>query len=153
MAMRELHLIAHNIRSLQNVGALFRIADALGVAKIWLTGYTPGPGHIKLAKTALGAEKAVTFEMVLEVEKVIKDLKAQNFRILGLELDPKATPLPNYRPTADRMGLILGNEVEGILPYLRDWCDDIVYIPQKGVKESLNVSVAAGIACYALMLE
>lgn len=151
--MRELHVIAHNIRSLQNTGSLFRMADALGVAKLWLTGYTPGPGHIKLAKTALGAEKAVPYEMSLEAEEVIKTLKALDFRIVGLELDPRATPLSSYRPSADRVGLLLGNEVEGILPYLRDWCDDMVYIPQKGVKESLNVSVAAGIACYALMLK
>lgn len=150
--MPELHIIAHNIRSLENVGALFRIADALGVAKIWITGYTPSPGHAKLAKTALGAEKVVPFEMSLDVDKVIENLKAHEFRILGLELDPSAVSLQAYDRKSDRIGLLLGNEVEGILPYLRDLCDDMVYIPQKGVKESLNVSVATGIACYALML-
>lgn len=150
--MPELHIIAHNIRSLENVGALFRIADALGVARIWITGYTPSPGHAKLAKTALGAEKYVPHEVVLDVGKVIRDLKARDFCILGLELDPRALSLAEYRRPADRIGLLLGNEVEGILPCLRDKCDDMVYIPQKGVKKSLNVSVAAGIACYALML-
>lgn len=151
--MLELHIIAHNIRSGENVGSLFRIADALGVAKIWITGYTPAPGHNKLAKTALGAEKFVPFEVALNVEEVIRDLKTREFRILGLELDPKAVSLAEYRRPSEHIGLLLGNEVEGILPYLRDACDDMVYIPQKGIKESLNVSVAAGIACYALMLK
>ncbi len=151
--MKELHLIAHNIRSTENVGALFRTCDSLGVTKLWLTGYTPGPDHAKVKKTALGAEKSVAFEKVVNIEELLPKLKAQGFSIVGLELDDKAQALDRYKPSKDKLALLLGNEVEGITPYLREQCDELVFIQQEGVKESLNVSVAAGIACYALMLK
>lgn len=151
--MSELHLIAHNIRSTENVGSLFRTCDSLGITKLWLTGYTPGPDHAKVKKTALGAEKSVVFEKVVNIEELLPKLKTSGFGVVGLELDDKAQALEGYRPSKNKIALLLGNEVEGITPYLREQCDDLVFIKQKGVKESLNVSVAAGIAAYELMLK
>jgi len=151
--MSELYLIAHNIRSTENVGSLFRTCDSLGITKLWLTGYTPGPDHAKVKKTALGAEKSVVFEKVVNIEELLSKLKATGFCVVGLELDDKAKALDQYKPSKNKIALLLGNEVEGITPYLREQCDDLVFIKQKGVKESLNVSVAAGIAAYELMLK
>ncbi len=148
--MPILQLIAHNIRSAQNVGSLLRTCDSLGVDKLWLTGYSPEPTHPRVAKTALGAEKMVDYEKCIDVESVIQRLKAEGFKIIGLELDERAVDLVSYEPP-EKVAVLLGNEVEGIPPSLRKICDEIVYIEQKGKKESLNVAVAAGIACYWLM--
>ncbi|MFA6160898.1 MAG: TrmH family RNA methyltransferase [Patescibacteria group bacterium] len=148
-----MQLIAHNIRSTENVGSLFRTCDSLGVAKLWLTGYTPDPSHVKVAKTALGAEKSVAWGKEVDVEKLIERLKSQGCRIVGLELDDRAVKLDEYQLGGHEVALLLGNEVEGIAPYLRDLCDDLVCIAQRGIKESMNVAVAAGIASYAIMLK
>ncbi len=144
---RTLHLIAHDIRSAQNVGSLLRTCDSLGVAKLWITGYSPTPKHSGVAKTALGAEYSVIWEQTTDVCVLIKQLRIDGFRIIGLEIDPRAVDLEAYMPT-ERMALLLGNEVNGIPATLRAECTDLVSIAQKGVKESLNVSVAAGIASY-----
>lgn len=151
--MPELHVIAHDIRSTENVGSIFRTCDSLGISKLWLAGYTPGPEHPKVQKTGLGAQEAVTWEKRIDVEEVIGELKNQGFTVVGLEVDPRAVLLDGFRPAVDKLALLLGNEVEGIPNHLRDVCDALVYIPQKGIKESLNVSVATGIACYELMLK
>jgi len=151
--MPELQVIAHNIRSAENVGSLFRTCDSLGISKLWLTGYTPDPSHPKVCKTALGAEQSVAFESVINVEELISRLKSQGFEVVGLELDDQAVKLAEFEPKQPKLALLLGNEVEGIPPYLRGQCDRLVFIPQRGAKESLNVAVAAGIACYALMLK
>jgi len=145
-----LHLIAHDIRSAQNVGSLLRTCDSLGVAKLWLTGYTPEPSHPRVAKTALGAQSSVAWEKRIDVTQVIEDLRGRGFRIVGLELDKRALDLATYRPT-EKVALLLGNEVDGIPPSLRSVCDDLVFIRQKGIKESMNVAVAAGIACYQIL--
>ena len=151
--MPEVCLVAHNIRSAENVGSLFRTADALGVAKIWIAGYTPGPEHPKARKTALGAEKSVSWERATDVPRLLAELRAAGFRLVGLELDPRAAPLQDYRSAAEKIALVLGNEVEGVPPWVRDTCDDLVFIPQRGVKESLNVTIAAAIATYALLIK
>lgn len=145
-----LHLIAHDIRSAQNIGSLLRTCDSLGVEKLWVTGYSPAPSHPRVAKTALGAEDSVVCEQVTDVVGVIKGLRALGFRIVGLELDERATELAAYRAT-DKVALLLGNEVDGIPPSLRGLCDDLVFMRQCGRKESMNVAVAAGIACYWIL--
>jgi|GEM_PF-211896 len=150
--MLKLHLIAHNIRSAENVGSLFRTADALGAAKIWIAGYSPGPEHVKVQKTALGAEKSVAWEREEDAKKLFDILRAEGFRMVGLELDPRAVRLDVYQPSADKVALVLGNEVDGIPPWVRDMCDDLIFIPQHGIKESLNVSVAAAIASYSILV-
>lgn len=145
-----LHLIANDIRSAENIGSLFRTCDSLGVAKLWITGYSPSPTHPKVQKTALGAESAVEWEQIINVTTAIERLKADGFRIVGLEISEGAVDLSTYGPK-EKTALLLGNEVTGITPSLLDLCDDVVFIAQKGKKESMNVSVAAGIAAYQIL--
>lgn len=159
--MPEIIVIAHNIRSTHNVGAIFRTSEGFGVSKVILSGYTPYPTipvdprlpHIsekltgQIHKTALGAEAIVPFEH--QDIPDIRSLKAVGFTIVGLEQDQRSVMLPNYRPP-EKIVLLLGEEVEGIEQSLRDKCDDLIEIPMHGQKESYNVSVATGIALYAL---
>lgn len=151
-AQRVLHVIANDIRSRENVGAIFRTCEFLGVQKLWLTGYTPAPPDAKIEKVSLGAEKTVPWEQVVDVRDALAQVKESGFRLIALELDGKAHDLASYRkPT--RAALLLGNEVTGVPPSLSSMCDDIVMIERRGKKESLNVSVATGIACWALLHE
>lgn len=146
----QVQLIAHNIRSAENVGALFRTCDSIGVIKLWLTGYTPTPRHRKVAKTALGAETSVAWEFVADIIDVFTRLRNAEVRIVALEIANGAKNLVDYAPPS-KIALLIGNEVEGLTPSLLALCDDIIAITQHGVKESLNVSVAAGIATHWLM--
>ena len=151
------YLVLHNIRSAENVGSMFRTADAFGVKKIFLTGYTPSPLDrfkrpvSKIAKAALGAEKSVAWEAG-DIGEVLAKLKKDKVRIIGLEQDPRAITLSNYvrDPGLEQWGLVVGNEVEGVEKEVLAQCDDIVEIPMLGKKESLNVAVAAGVALYVL---
>jgi 23S rRNA (guanosine2251-2'-O)-methyltransferase len=159
--MPEIIVIAHNIRSTHNVGAIFRTSEGFGVHKIILSGYTPFPAiphdprlpHIaqkltaQIHKTALGAETIVPFEH--QDTPDVATLKAEGYRIVGLEQDSRSVMLPNYQPP-QKIALLLGEEVEGIEASLRSTCDDLIEIPMHGQKESYNVSVATGIALYAL---
>lgn len=159
--MPDIILIAHNIRSTHNVGSLFRTAEGFGVSKIILSGYTPYPAqgfdgrlpHIatkltnQIAKTALGAECLVPYEHQ-EMPHLL-DLQAQGYRIVGLEQDSRSQPLASYQPPA-KLALLIGEEVAGISQDLRAQCQDLLEIPMVGVKESFNVSVATGIALYAV---
>lgn len=161
--MTEIIVIAHNIRSTHNVGAIFRTAEGFGVAKIILSGYTPYPlssndarlPHIahkideQIHKTALGAETMVPFEYY--EEPPLDGLKALEYRLVALEQDQRSTPLNSYH-TPNKVALLLGEEVHGIEPELIKQCDDIIEIPMVGQKESFNVSVATGIALYQLSL-
>jgi tRNA G18 (ribose-2'-O)-methylase SpoU len=148
--MPILHVIANDIRSRENVGAIFRTCEFLGVSKLWLTGFTAAPPDPRLEKVALGAIKAVKWEQVTDVLVSIKQLREEGFRIVGLELDENAKLLSDY-VAPEKTALLLGNEVTGIPPSLLKECDDIVMIAKKGTKESLNVSVATGIAIHSLL--
>lgn len=161
--MRDIIVIAHNIRSTHNVGAFFRTSDGFGISKIIFSGYTPYPtldGDTRLPhfadkitrqihKTALGAETMVPFERY--DEPPIKELKQQGYTIVGLEQDERSVMLPDYE-VPDKVALFLGNEIDGIYPEYRDQCDALVEIPMRGGKESFNVSVATGIALYHLSI-
>lgn len=139
-------VLAHNIRSLHNVGAIFRSAAAFGVEKLFLTGYTPVPPRKEIAKVALGAERLVTWEQG-DIFEVIAQCKQEGFSVFALEQAPNAIELADVR--TEKVALILGNEVEGIEPDVLAACDGSVVIPMYA-KRSLNVSVAAGVAMYAL---
>ncbi|MFA6428892.1 MAG: TrmH family RNA methyltransferase [Patescibacteria group bacterium] len=145
-----LYLIAHNIRSRENVGSLLRTSDSLGIAKLWLTGYTPTPPDPKIAKVALGAEQTVAWEQATDVFVLIARLKQEGVAIYALELTPDAQDLATFVPPAN-MALILGTETTGVPPSLLEQCDGVLKITQRGMKESMNVSVAAGIAGWAVM--
>ena len=152
---RELYIIAHNIRSLHNVGSIFRTGDALGVSKIYLTGYTGAPvgkNADKISKVALGAEEFVPWEQSKSAVRLIKKLKDQGVRIAVLENNVKysVVPLPKYKIKFP-LALVLGEETKGNTKKILDLADDIIEIPMYGKKESLNVSVAAGIAMYVLI--
>ncbi|KAA0205596.1 TrmH family RNA methyltransferase [Candidatus Uhrbacteria bacterium] len=148
--MTELHLIAHDIRSLENVGALFRTCDSLGVAKLWLAGYTAAPPDPRVSKVALGAENTVPFEAAKDIGELFDRLEADKMPVYALELTPDAQDLADFRPP-ERMALLLGTERTGIPPSLLDRCAGAVKITQKGKKESLNVAVAAGIAAWKIL--
>lgn len=151
----KIFLVLHNIRSLHNVGAIFRTAEGLGVKKIFLTGYTPEPydvfGKIRkdLQKTALGAEKYVKWEKLRYIAVLMKRLKKEGVWIVALEQSKKSINLNKFRPKKST-ALILGNEVRGVPKSVLKKCDKIIEIPMRGKKESLNVSVAAGIALWEL---
>lgn len=152
---REFFVIAHNIHSLYNVGSIFRAADAFGVTKIFLTGYTGTPAYSvhldKISKVALGAETWVPWEKSATAFAVIRKLKRQypKVAIIGLENNVKAISLSKFKPRFP-LALILGEERQGISRPLLKLCDKIIEIPMLGKKESLNVSVAFGIAAYAM---
>ena len=149
----QFFIILHNIRSAQNVGAIFRTADAVGVEKIYLTGYTPAPldrfgrADSKIAKTALGAEKSVSWESCKSVGALIKRLKKNGVRIVAGEQSSNAVSCTRWKPKFP-LAIILGNEVLGVSPAILRVCDEVVEIPMRGKKESLNVSVAAGILLF-----
>lgn len=155
----EVAAIFHNIRSLHNVGSMFRTADGAGISKIYLTGYTPTPvdvfGKIRpeIAKTALGAEKFVPWKKQRDISRLIASLKKQGFKIFALEQAEGSIPYDkNLKlPKKSKIALIAGNEVRGLAPAILKKCDEILEIPMRGRKESLNVSVAFGIAVFRLM--
>ncbi len=152
---KHFSVIAHNIRSLHNVGSIFRTADSLGVTKIYLTGYTGTPPDTRLAKVALGAENFVPWEYTKSAIRLIKKIRQHNpnVTIVGLENNlpgHKITLLHKYKPKFPVV-LLVGEETKGIPKKILQMCDELVEIPMKGQKESLNVSVAFGIAAYQIL--
>lgn len=156
-------VIAHNIRSAHNVGSIFRTADGFGVEHLYLSGYTPYPllgrdtrlPHIakkvsdEISKTALGAQNSVVFSHIQNPYPVIEGFKAHGYAIVGLEQNDNAIHLPEYE-VPQKLVLILGEEINGIHSDILKKCTALLEIPMTGQKESFNVSVAAGIALYAL---
>ncbi len=143
----DIVVIAHNIRSLWNIGAVFRSADAFQVSHIHLTGYTATPPRKEITKTALGAENLVAWSQEQDPLQVIKRRRQEGFLIVALERREKSTPLMDLR-TEKPVCLILGHEILGVSQELLEASDYTVCIPMLGAKNSLNVSVAAGIALY-----
>jgi len=161
MKERKFYIIAHNIRSLLNVGSIFRTADAFGADKIYLTGYTPTPElvkhRLKISKVALGAEDYVKWQSEKSAVRLIKKLKSKNVKIIGLENNISLSTIINSKQAktfikASKQGiaLVLGEERKGINKNVLKLCDIIIEIPMKGKKESLNVSVAFGIVAYEI---
>jgi 23S rRNA (guanosine2251-2'-O)-methyltransferase len=146
----NLVVVCHNIRSAFNIGSIFRTADGAGVAKIYLTGYSPAPPHPGISKTALGAEKKVAWEKFAKLDTAIKKLKKEKYELVALEQDKKSIPLRCFK-FEKNTALLLGNEVRGLSAAILRRCDQIVEIPMRGEKESLNVSVAFGIAAYSIL--
>jgi len=143
-------VICHNIRSAFNIGSIFRTADGAGVSKIILGGYSAHPPHPKITKTALGAEKNIPHERVWPTWRAIEDLKKKGYHIVALEQNIRAKNIFLHLPEFP-LALIIGNEVKGLSKKILERCDEIVFIPMKGHKESLNVSVAFGIAIYTML--
>lgn len=134
---------------MHNVGAAFRNADAFGIHKLYLSGYTPVPPRAEITKTAIGAEEHVSWQQIEHPGQELRRLKSDHYQIAGLEQTNRSVMLPDYHPESPKVCLILGNEVTGIDEELIPWLDTAVEIPQFGMKHSLNVSVACGVALYA----
>jgi tRNA G18 (ribose-2'-O)-methylase SpoU len=143
-------VILDNIRSAWNVGSIFRSADGFGFTHAYVCGITPTPENEAVMKTSLGAEESVPWSYHKDALKLVKGLKKEGFRILGLEEDPRAEEIDRARKDAVDSALIVGNEVTGVDPELLELCDEILFIPMRGEKKSFNVAVAFGIAAYSL---
>lgn len=149
-------LIIHNVRSAYNIGSLFRTADGAGVSKIYLSGVSPFPidrfGRARkdIAKVALGAEKTVPWEKVLWLPTRISSLKKDGYHVIALEQSPQSRDYRSIKPKG-KFALIVGSETEGLPQSILRVCDEVIEIPMHGKKESLNVSVATGIALYELL--
>jgi 23S rRNA (guanosine2251-2'-O)-methyltransferase len=141
----KLYLILDDIRSMSNVGSVFRTADGFRTAKIFLCGITATPPHREIEKTALGATESVEWEYRESALDLIKELKEQGIRILALEQADHSIYLHDFRPEKEcSYALILGNEVFGVNEALIEEADAVIEIPQFGTKHSFNVSVSAG---------
>ena len=144
-----------DIRSLHNVGATFRTSDACGFERLYLCGITGCPPRKEIQKVSLGAEAWVSFSYRISIADMLVDLKAIGYRILALEKNQDSRPIADFLSAnsstmPDKICLILGNEVQGVSPEALALADDIVHLTMRGQKESLNVSVAFGIAAYVL---
>jgi tRNA G18 (ribose-2'-O)-methylase SpoU len=161
--MSEIIVIAHNIRSTHNIGSIFRTCEGFGVSKIIISGYSPYPRlpgdkrlpHLvekltgQIHKSALGAETMIPFEYCDKID--FEYLKNAGYTIVGLEQDTRSIPINTYK-SPSKIALILGEEVHGLTTEIRQACEVLLEIPMSGKKESFNVSVAAGIALYALTI-
>lgn len=149
------YVFLDNVRSAHNVGSIFRTADGAGVSKIYLAGYTPAPTdrfgreQPEIAKTSLGASKTIPWSQVEaeEVREVLKQLKADGFSVVAVEQVPEAVSIYNFS-VPDKVCYVLGNEIDGVQQSILDIADTFVEIPMAGQKESLNVSVTAGIVLF-----
>lgn len=161
--MKRLYLIVHNVRSTHNVGSLLRTADGLGIDKVYLTGYTPYPKksgdhrlpHLansvakRIHKTALGAEKSISWNYQRDIEKLLAKLKTAGWQIAALEQTETAIDLTKFKTEWDT-ALVVGTEVGGLPVEVIALTDLQLQIPMSGKKESFNVAVAAAIGLYHL---
>ncbi len=148
----EVHVLLDNIRSLYNVGSIFRTAEATGIAKLHLCGMTATPENPRLAKTSIGAEKMVNWEYHNNALLAAEKLRAEGFSLWAIEGGELATPLFNEKVPKARtqIALVIGNELAGVDPEILELAERVLYIPMQGRKESLNLTVAFGIAAYYL---
>ncbi|MCR4285406.1 MAG: TrmH family RNA methyltransferase [Candidatus Kaiserbacteria bacterium] len=147
------YVIIHNIRSAHNVGSIFRTSDGAGVSKIFITGYTPAPTdrfgreNAEIAKTSLGATHTVPYEIEEDITVVIKNLKEEGVQIIAVEQTERAIEYTKFEQVGD-VAFIFGNEITGVEEEVLKVSDAHIQIPMSGVKESLNVSVCAGIVLF-----
>ncbi|MDY8136641.1 RNA methyltransferase [Aquimarina sp. 2201CG5-10] len=147
----SLIIILDNIRSLNNIGSVFRTADAFLIQKIYLCGITATPPHKDIQKTALGATDTVDWEHQKDTLTLIRDLKKQNVKTLSIEQAENATMLQDFTPESNQVyAVIFGNEVKGVQQEVVSESDEIIEIPQYGSKHSLNISVSTGVVIWDL---
>lgn len=145
-------LVLENVRSMHNVGSVFRTCDALGVEALYLIGYTPAPPHRDIQKTALGATEIVFWKHFPQISNALADLRQQGYRILAAEQVHGATMLDTFQPkNGEKLALIFGNEVEGVSDEVLAVADGCIEIPQFGEKHSFNISVSAGIIGWEIV--
>lgn len=142
-------IVLDNIRSLSNVGAVFRSADAFRISAVFLCGITACPPHREIHKTALGADETVHWRYFETTEAACKELKAMGYKIFAVEQVDNSIPLQHFK-AEPRSAFIMGNEVDGVSDDVLPYCDAAVEIPQEGTKHSLNVSVCSGIIMWSV---
>ena len=148
----KVKILLHNIRSLYNVGSVFRSCDAFGISELILTGYTPHPPRAEISKTALGADQTVAWNYTAKFDEIYQDLRSEGYEFIGLEQTNKSTSLIDFKLLPGKpICLVFGNEVTGIDDDIIPYIDRFLEIPQFGEKHSLNVSVTTGIAMYAIL--
>ena len=140
-------VVLNNIRSLYNVGSIFRTSDGAGVEKMWICGITGHPTNNQISKTALGAEEHVEWEYRQDISSVLNELKQNNYQIIFLEQTQESCSYDSV-DLHDPVCLVVGNEIEGVSPDILDYCDKAIEIEMVGIKNSLNVSVAFGVIAY-----
>ena len=143
-------VILHDVRSLYNVGAFFRTADAVGLDRVCLSGITGRPPHREISKTALGAEDHVEWEACPDVVSYLDQLRSQEHEIVAIETCAHSVDLFDWRPGFP-VAVLFGNEVDGLPPDLLARCDTYVRLPMRGIKHSLNVATAGGVVLYELL--
>ncbi len=142
-------VVLDNIRSFNNVGSIFRTADAFRIGKIYLCGFTPCPPHRDITKTALGASETVDWEYVASAQEICNQLKKSGYELVAVEQTQNASPLQSFEMVSDqKYVLIFGNEVDGVQDSLLEMCDKVIEVPQEGTKHSLNISVCFGIVAW-----
>jgi tRNA G18 (ribose-2'-O)-methylase SpoU len=144
------YVLLDSIRSNYNVGSIFRTSDGAMIEKLYLCGYTPHPPKKEILKTALGAIDSVNWEYVDDPKEVILKLKKQGVKICALELTESSVEYYKFEESPFPLCLVVGNEITGVSQNLLDLCDLSIEIPQYGIKQSLNVAVAYGIAIFEL---
>lgn len=146
-------VVLDHVRSLYNVGSVFRTSDAFRLAGVCLCGITAQPPHPEIHKTALGAEESVDWCYFQHTEDAVIWLREQGYTILAVEQCDGSTLLSDFVPSGDaKYAVILGNEVKGVQQSVIDMCDGCLEIPQYGTKHSMNVSVTAGIIIYEISM-
>lgn len=146
----SLSVVLNNIRSLYNVGSIFRTSDGAGVEKVWICGITGHPPNNQISKTALGAENSVKWEYCEDVKEVLRGLKAEGYEIIFLEQTEQSVSYCDFKPGKEKVCLVLGNEISGVSSDMLSLSDRAIEIEMEGAKNSLNVSVAFGIVAYDL---
>lgn len=150
-AKNPIMIVLDNIRSMHNVGSVFRTADAFLVQGICLCGYTPQPPHRDIHKTALGATETVDWMYYATTLDAVRNLKDNGYHVFAVEQADRSISLENFTLIEAKLALIFGNEVEGVNTEVLQLCDGCIEIPQSGTKHSLNISVAAGIVIWEMV--
>ena len=149
MERHPIHVVLDNIRSLNNIGSVFRTADAFMAAHIHLCGITATPPHRDIQKTALGATESVPWTYHANTQEAIEVLKSQGLQVWAVEQAEGSTLLQDWGATpGSGVALVFGNEVKGVAQEIVDLCDGVLEIPQHGIKHSLNISVSAGMVLW-----
>jgi len=144
-------VVLENIRSAYNVGSIFRTADAFLLASIYICGYTAHPPHKEIKKTALGAEETVDWKYFKNIGEAIQEIRGEGFKVYAVEQAENSRKLGSFTTDNKKVAVIFGNEVTGIEQSTIVLCDEVIEIPQLGIKHSLNVATAAGVVLWELI--
>lgn len=151
---KPLVVVLDNVRSLHNIGSIFRTADAFSIEAIYLCGITGTPPNKEIQKTALGSTESVAWKYFATTQQAVEELKQNNYTLFAIEQAEKSTMLNNFDPnTYSKLAVIFGHEVKGVEQTIIDVCDGVIEIPQTGTKHSLNVSVSAGVVLWDIVVK